>query len=132
MTDKPPVYGYVPPTSGSEPPAAPTDAPPRRKPGRPPRNALQFPTPPPPASKPSAFHCLGCARALQPFSLELADELVRVARDRMLETGQAPVVDVLFLASRLDGYCSLGCWKEHGATEGQAEQLDKLRGSYVR
>jgi hypothetical protein len=120
------VYGYVPP-SGSEAPPAPTDAPPRRKPGPKPKNALQFP-PPVPASTPSAFHCQGCARALQPFSLDLADELIRVARDRMLETREPPTVDILFLASRLDGYCSIGCWRQHGATEGQAQQLDKLRG----
>ena len=120
-----PIYAHVP----SEPPPGPTDAPPRKKPGPKPKNALQFPpppgTPPPPRS---GFHCQGCARALQPFTIELADELIRVARDRMLETQQQPTVDVLFLAARLDGYCSIGCWGHHGATEEQGKQLAKLRG----
>ena len=113
-----PIHGYVP----LEPP---TDAPPRRKPGPKPKNALQSP---PPASTPSPYHCQGCARTLTPFTLELADELVRVARDRMLETLQPPTVDVLYLAARLDGYCSIGCWGQHGATDEQGKQLAKLRG----
>lgn len=120
MTD--PIHGYVP----VEPP---TEAPPRRKPGRPPRNALQSPPPGAAgASTTNPFRCQGCARTLAPFTLELADELVRVARDRMLETQQQPMVDMLYLAARIDGYCSIGCWGHHGATDEQGKQLAKLRG----
>lgn len=74
-------------------------------------------------------HCAGCARGLQPMTLDLADELVRMARDRMLELLHPPTVDILFLAARLDGYCSIGCWRKHGANEVQGKQLDRLMGT---
>lgn len=113
MSDEP-IIGYVPPTT----------PPPRRKPGRPPRTA---PTPPKVLTK-AEPHCAGCARGLPPVTLELADELIRMARDRMLELLHPPTIDILFLAARLDGYCSIGCWRQHGATEVQGKQMQKLVG----
>lgn len=110
MSDDP-IIGYVPP--------------PRRKPGRPPKAPSE--PPPPKAAANAPPHCGGCARGLQPVTLDLADELIRVARDRMLELGQPPTIDILFLAARLDGYCSIGCWRQHGATETQAKQLENFR-----
>ncbi len=55
--------------------------------------------------------CVGCTKALTPLDLPMIAELVRVARDRMSEAGGDGRTDVLFLAARLDGYCSLGCWR---------------------
>lgn len=61
-------------------------------------------------------HCPGCKREAASVSFELCKELIMSARDRQLETeaeqrGKAAELDLLYLAARLDGFCSLKCWR---------------------
>jgi hypothetical protein len=69
--------------------------------------------------EPSASACPGCGKeAVTALDLGMVRELVRSARDRL--DGASPELrahsseaDVLYLAARLDGYCSLTCWRDH-------------------
>lgn len=70
-----------------------------------------IPKPPPVPSAPLV--CQGCSKAVAPLQLDMIAELVRIARDRMAETESDGRTDVLFLAARVDGYCSLSCWRMH-------------------
>lgn len=69
--------------------------------------------PPAMAEAPNLGFCLGCKAHLMTMSMPLLRELVRVARERIaVDEGAGARTDILFLAARLDGYCSLGCWKD--------------------
>jgi hypothetical protein len=83
--------------------------------------------PPPPRGKPRTFErtsgrCIGCNKEVAAASLEMVGELVRIARDRLVDGGDGRT-DLLYLAARLDGCCSVGCWREHVATEGDVRAL---------
>lgn len=127
-----PLYGHVP--SQILPPALPSgdgEAEPVvvKKTGWPkgkPRGPRTKPPPPvmvPPPRAPAAGECAGCRKAVGALDVELVSELVRIARDRLIEAGDDVRTDILYLAARVDGYCSIGCWKHHGATEEQTQKL---------
>lgn len=96
MNDAPPIIATVPP---------------RRKPGRPPRN----PPPPPVPAQPRTPKpgCTGCGVLVTAISEEMVVELIRLARDRYLSDQTPPTTDMLYLAARLDGYCSAACWRHY-------------------
>jgi hypothetical protein len=83
--------------------------PPRKKPGPKPGSRRLLPVP----QEKEEGQCPCCARTAAPIGLELLRELVRSARDRLLddESNEAKH-DLLYLAARLDGYCSLTCWRK--------------------
>lgn len=104
------------------------DAPVRKKPGRKPgwnKKPLALDKFDPAALRvpgPKSGQCEVCGGALAAMSLELVQELVRAARDRLLEQVDKPELqaaiaqsDTLYLAARLDGLCSLGCWRKKSA-----------------
>jgi predicted AAA+ superfamily ATPase len=70
--------------------------------------------------------CPGCSKQTAPISLELLHGLLRVARDRLLEEGSA-TFDVLYLAARGEGYCSLTCWRVNAATDDQLSLLERRK-----
>lgn len=60
--------------------------------------------------------CPSCQSATTAIGFDLCRELVKSARDRQAETeaeqrGKAAELDLLYLAARLDGFCSLKCWR---------------------
>lgn len=91
----------------------PPSEPPKRKPGRPPAK----PAAPPPGA------CIGCAKALPPLSLEMMGELLRVARDRLAHTDTDGRTDLLYLAARVEGCCSVACWTANVAPESLVQAL---------
>ncbi len=121
-----PIHGYVPPPTDPPPPEEPKRRTgwPKGKPRGPKKNALVALPPPPRAPVPAA--CKGCSRALTPLTLDVMQELLRVARDRLLDDGNANY-EVLYLAARVDGFCGAPCWKMHAATDEQASALDSKR-----
>ena len=87
--------------------------------------------PPPPKGKakapPRAFErvhgrCIGCNKEVAAASLDMVGELVRIARDRLAD-GSDGRTDLLYLAARLDGCCSVGCWREHVASDAEVRAL---------
>ncbi len=62
---------------------------------------------------PAPSSCAGCGQVVAPLSLEMLRELIRVARDRLAEHPEGGRTDVLYFAARVDGYCSLTCWRHH-------------------
>jgi hypothetical protein len=79
---------------------------PRKKPG--PRKGWKK-LPPPVMEEREEGHCPGCKQPTVPISFEVVKELVKIARDRGPEGAEH---DLLYLAARLDGYCSLTCWRK--------------------
>ncbi len=63
------------------------------------------------AVEPERPACVGCARPTAPLSPEVMAELLRVARDRLSEQPEGGAADILYLAARVDGFCSLACWR---------------------
>jgi hypothetical protein len=67
-----------------------------------------------------ARKCHGCQRQMTPMTWDLTRELVRSSRDRMADSdpetrGKLAETDLLYLGARLDGYCSLSCYRStHG------------------
>ena len=62
--------------------------------------------------------CPGCSHDTTGLDLAVTRELVRSSRDRLDGAPQEvrahiAETDMLYLAARLDGYCSLSCWKDH-------------------
>jgi hypothetical protein len=118
-----PIYGYVPP------PPEPAVEPRRRgrlpgtknKPRPAPvdtfdADALKSETVSEPYPSPEA--CPGCGKETLPVGLPVVRELVNAARDHL--DGASPELkahlaesSVLQLAARLDGFCSLVCWRDH-------------------
>lgn len=84
----------------------------RKKPGpKPKAKHVDKPSPEP-------GHCPECQQPSTPLSFELCKELVKSSRDRQTETeaeqrGKAAEVDLLYLAARFDGFCSLVCWRKN-------------------
>lgn len=119
-----PIAGYVPSL-----PALPNGVavgppePEPKKPGWPKGKPRKLPPEPPPARVAVEGACNGCGKAVAPLDLPMIAELARIARDRMSEAGGDGRTDLLYLAARVDGYCSLGCWRHAGATEEQVSQL---------
>jgi hypothetical protein len=64
--------------------------------------------------------CQGCQREITPMTWDLTKELVRSSRDRMTDSepetrGKLAETDLQYLGARLDGYCSLSCYRQtHG------------------
>lgn len=57
--------------------------------------------------------CPSCARPTSAMTYELMTELIRLARDRYSATKEPPTIDLLYVAARLDHYCSVRCWEMH-------------------
>lgn len=66
---------------------------------------------------PAPGKCRGCEVAIPAMTVDLITEHVRSSRDRITEAAspKGAETDLLFLAARLDGYCSLGCWRSSRA-----------------
>lgn len=65
---------------------------------------------------PSEGFLCACGMRTCPMSADLARELVRASRDKILESqgevmSAIALADTLYLAARFDGYCSLACWR---------------------
>lgn len=56
--------------------------------------------------------CPVCKIELSVLTLQMVREMTRGARDRLAYGGAHGQTDLLYLAARMDGYCSLGCWQE--------------------
>ena len=64
--------------------------------------------------------CPTCSQRVVIMSLDLARELTRASRDKILESegevmSALALADTLYLAARFDGYCSLSCWRKKRA-----------------
>lgn len=107
MSESPVIYGTV------------SDATPKKRRGPRPgwKNTHQVadvPTSPRPIDP---AKCRGCELPISVITVELITEHVRAARDRASEAAspKGAETDLLYLAARLDGYCSLGCWRQSRA-----------------
>lgn len=95
----------------------PPRAKPGRKPGAKPKSAIdsfnvdELRKPPPPPV------CPLCANEATLLSPEMTRELLRSSRDRLSDVssemrGVIAESDLLYVTARLDGFCSLGCWRK--------------------
>lgn len=82
---------------------------------------------PPPLAGVAAERCVGCKQPVATVTLSMMQELLRVARDRLAHEAGDGRTDLLYLAARMDGYCSLGCWMEHGPEGLVARMAEKRR-----
>lgn len=98
-----PIVGYV------EPPPA------KKKPG--PRKGWKKRTEAAALSPARPGACVGCGADSAGVGLDMVRELVRLARDQASEEAKLAKPTLLYLSARLDGFCSLACWRLHAPEE---------------